>query len=179
MWPFCFSAILNNIYKEFLTPFYILSTASWTKFFICLFCFQCEWIVCLHVCLWVTFLVPSEAREDIRFSRTRLTDSCEPPYGCWGSNLRSPGEKPVLLTTELSHLSSPRNKTLSFKNFLFVLIDKFNHEQDLILISLVWSSQYYCTPICSIVVALANSKDFQLLLISSWGVHKSLFLTTK
>ena len=39
--------------------------------------------------------------EDGARSRTGVTDSCKPPYGCWESNLDPLEEQAVFLTTDL------------------------------------------------------------------------------
>lgn len=46
---------------------------------------------------------------------TRITDSCEPPWGCWVPNLGLPEEQPVLLTTQPSLYPVPKySKYISF-----------------------------------------------------------------
>ena len=56
----------------------------------------CALVSCLHVCLC----------EDVGYSRTGVTDSCEPPCGCWNLNPGPLEEQPMLLL-ELS--LQPRN----------------------------------------------------------------------
>jgi hypothetical protein len=57
-------------------------------------------------CIYVShvYLVSSEAREDVRSSKTTVTDG-EPPCGCWESNLGPLEEQSVLSTTDPSYLS--------------------------------------------------------------------------
>ena len=39
--------------------------------------------ICAHVCVWWPWM----PEEGIGFSITKVTDGCEPPYGCWELNL--------------------------------------------------------------------------------------------
>lgn len=54
--------------------------------------FVCNVMHVYHVCL-----VPAE--EGVGSPRTGVKDGCELPYGCWESNLSSPGEQSVHLTS--------------------------------------------------------------------------------
>ena len=54
----------------------------------------------MHVCAPLTCLVRPEGGD--RSPGTGVTDSCEPPRGCWELNPGPLEEQPVLLTDELS-----------------------------------------------------------------------------
>jgi hypothetical protein len=58
-------------------------------------------VFCLHVCLCTMYLYRPE--ENIGPPESGVTDSCEPPCGCWESNL-DPLEKTAKAL--LNHLSS-------------------------------------------------------------------------
>ena len=60
-------------------------------------------VFCLHMCLC----------EGARSSWTRVTNSCELPYGCWELNLGPLEEQPVLFLIELS-LQPPGTVFLHF-----------------------------------------------------------------
>lgn len=76
----------------------------WVFVVICLFVYLIiylwVWVFYMHICLCTMYMqYPWSPEEGIRFSRTGVKDGCELPYGCWESNLSSPGEQPVPLTS--------------------------------------------------------------------------------
>jgi hypothetical protein len=79
-----------------------------------------------HVCL-----VPLEARGNIESPGTRFTDHCEPPHGCWESNLGPLEEQPSAFNYLAISLSpKTENKTalckVSLKNiYMFFSIRGF------------------------------------------------------
>lgn len=55
-----------------------------------------------YVCLSTCVVCPRRSEEDVESSGHQVTDSCEPPCGCWGSNPDLWKSSLVLLTPEPS-----------------------------------------------------------------------------
>ena len=61
----------------------------------------CKPVYHMHAwCFW-------KPEEGIGSPGAGVTNGCEPPCGCWESNLGPPGEQPVLLTAVLSLQPQP------------------------------------------------------------------------
>jgi hypothetical protein len=130
MWPFGFIA-RKGVFLPFLSKF-IKTLDGQTLFYIC------EWIVCLHVCLCVTCMLSAFEGQRGQQIPWNWSYSCVSLRVDAGNPTPGPlREQSMCCTTELSHLSSPREKILNVKEFLSVSVDKFSHEQDLTLTSLI------------------------------------------
>jgi hypothetical protein len=69
-------------------------------FYVCGFLPGCLCTVCVPWC-------PKRPEEGVRSHGTGVRERCEPPWGCWESNLGPLEEQPVLLTTDLSVSPAP------------------------------------------------------------------------
>lgn len=67
-------------------------------FFSLLVCYLCAWVFCLHVIFVTCVLCPRRPEDSVRSPVTGVTDSCEPPCGCWeeqGMFLTEPSLQPM------------------------------------------------------------------------------------
>lgn len=81
-------------------PFQIYSLTKFTILKILLFILGVFILLACIKVYYVHLWVPTE-EKGVGFPRTGLTDSCKPPYGCWGPNL-GPQEQQMLLTLAVS-----------------------------------------------------------------------------